>query len=170
MTSTDERPVTSLDQIQKVDATDDEMFRGKQKVFLEGNAPAHWRPQAATQFRLLNFAFAKDGEIYVSASTGTVLDNANRWLKQFSLPAIDAAKLATFPKVKLLGSEGVWIEAEGNYAGGMGAAAKEGRALRGVIASVDQTIYTVKMIGTVDEVKAEVENLRSYCESLKMKQ
>ena len=97
-----------------------------------------------------------------------MLDNVNRWLKQFGAAAVDSAALAKLPSVSLAGSNGFFVTAEGDYAGGMGAPAKPGFGLAGVVASVRGQILTVKMVGPRTEVLAAKPLLEAYVKSLRM--
>ncbi len=118
----------------------------------------------------MNYRFGESGmgEVWVSISQGTVLDNVNRWFKQFGTESVDAAALAKLPSVTLAGSPGVWVTAEGEYAGGMGAPPKPGFALAGVVASVGGQILTVKMVGPKAEVEAAKPVLEAYAKSVRM--
>jgi hypothetical protein len=119
---------------------------------------------------LLNFAFGSSGtgEVYVSKSQGSVLDNVNRWMKQFAQPNLDDTSLEKLEKIALLGTEAVWVTAEGTYAGGMGKEPVEGFSLAGVVGRVGNDIYTVKMVGPKEEVAAEQEKLQAYVKSLRI--
>ena len=97
-----------------------------------------------------------------------MLDNVNRWLKQFAANPVDQAALEKLPTVALAGSTGVCVTAEGDYAGGMGAPPKPGFALAGVVASVGGQILTVKMVGPKAEVEAAKPVLETFVKSLRM--
>lgn len=161
---------TTKDVSPKMFATSDERFRDIKPSPVQGNPPAHWLALPANQFRLLNYRFGESGlgEVYVSISSGGVLENANRWLKQFGREAMTAESFSTIQKIPVVGMEGVWIEAEGEYGAGMGADSKPGYGLAGVIAETGGQIITVKMIGPKNEVDAEKPALREYIGSLRM--
>jgi hypothetical protein len=108
------------------------------------------------------------GEVWVSISAGSVLDNVNRWLGQFGAERIDAAALEKLRSVPIANATGVWVEAEGNYASGMGAEPKSGFALAGVVASTDRGILTLKMVGPKAEVEAAKPLLESFAKSLQL--
>ena len=154
----------------KLNATSDERFRDSQPSPLQGDAPSNWLSRPASQFRLINFAFGSSGmgEVYVSKSQGSVLDNVNRWLKQFAQPNLDEVRMDKLEKILMLGTEAVWVTAEGTYAGGMGKEPIEGFSLAGVVGRVGNDIYTVKMVGPKEEVAAEKEKLQAYVKSLRM--
>ncbi|NJM38814.1 MAG: hypothetical protein HC845_13615 [Akkermansiaceae bacterium] len=108
-------------------------------------------------------------EAWVSISSGSVPDNVNRWLKQFSIAPIDAAALAKLPMAKIADTTGVFVTASGDYASGMGAATQPGFALAGIVASLgDGRILTLKMVGPKAEVEAAKPTLESFAQTLKM--
>lgn len=174
VTVTETRPVTTADQNVKLFATSNERFRSSQPSSprsspVKADTPEGWVVLPASQFRLLNYRFGETGmaEIWVSLSSGTVIDNANRWIKQFGKTALDQAAFAQLPSVPLAGSTGVWVTAEGDY-GGMQAEPKPGFALAGVIASVQGQILTVKMVGPKVEVEAAGPQLETFLKSVRM--
>lgn len=164
------RKKTTKDVSPKMFATSDERFRDIKPSPVEGNAPNSWVALPAKQFRLLNYRFGESGqgEVYVSLSSGTVRDNANRWLKQFGREAMSDAEFASMEKIPVVGIEGVWVDLSGDYGAGMGADAKQGYGLAGVVAQADAQILTVKMVGPKNEVDAEKETLRNYIGTLRM--
>jgi len=164
------RSKTSKDITPKMFATSGERFSDIKPSPVEGAAPQNWLAQPAKQFRLLNYRFGESGlsEVYVSLSSGGVRDNANRWLKQFGRDPLGEESFNSMEKIPVAGVEGVWVEAEGEYGSGMGADAKPGYALAGVIADVGGQILTVKMVGPKNEVDAEKKPLRDFIGSLRM--
>ena len=170
VTSTESRGKTTKDKPVKLFASSDERFRNTPKSPFRAAAPADWVVRPATQFRLLNYACGESGrcEAYVSQSQGTVLDNVNRWLKQFSQTALDDAGLQGLKSVTCLGQQGVLVKAEGTYVGGMGKDPEADFALAGVVVALGDAIYTVKMVGPAAEVKAQEEKLLSFVQSLQM--
>lgn len=151
----------------KLFASSDERFRNARPSPVKGETPETWQVQPATDLRLLNYRFGQSGEVWVSISSGGVLDNVNRWIsKQFGAPAIDPAGLEILRKVPVAGISGVWVEAAGDYTPGMGTSPKTGYGLAGVIAEVGGRILTVKMIGPQAEVDAEKANLEDYAAKL----
>ena len=75
---------------------------------MKGTIPDGWLALPASQFRLLNYRFGESGmgEVWVSISSGTVLDNANRWLKQFGAAPLDQAGLEKLRAVPVAGATG----------------------------------------------------------------
>jgi hypothetical protein len=106
------------------------------------------------------------GEVYVSLASGSVADNVNRWRGQFGVAPFTPEEFDAAEKISLAGTEGIWVEASGDYASGMGSPAKPGYGLAGVIAQVDGKILTLKMIGPQAEVEAEKVALRAFAASL----
>ena len=181
MASTETRSITTEDREVKLSATSAERFPAPSAtpggmgtppavaLKLTDEAPATWEKLPATEFRLINYRFGASGagECYISQSMGTVLDNANRWLKQFSQSSIDQAVLEKLPRVSFLGVDAFWIETQGSFAGGMGKAPADGYALAGVVASIDGQIFTVKMVGPAAEVAKEKEVLTAYLKTVR---
>lgn len=167
---TETRVHTTRDQAVKLHATSDERFRNSKPAPVLGETPAGWLQRPGTQFRLLNYRFGESGlgEVWVSVSAGSVMENVNRWLLQFNAAPLDAASFAKLRQVPLAGGSGVWVVAEGEYAPGMGAPPQSGYALAGVIARLGDDIVTVKMVGPRAEVLAEHEVLENFAKNLKL--
>lgn len=168
--STESRGKTTKDKPVKLFASSDERFRNTPKSPYRAEVPSDWVMRPATQFRLLNYACGSSGrcEAYVSQSQGTVLDNVNRWLKQFSQSALDDAGLQGLKSVTCLGQSGVLVKAEGTYVGGMGKEPEADFALIGVVVALGDAIHTVKLVGPAAEVKAQEAQLLSFVKSLQM--
>jgi hypothetical protein len=167
---TETRPVSIRDKQPKLFATSDERFRDAKPSPVRGTAPDGWLALPATQFRLLNYRFGESGmgEVWVTLAAGTVMDNVNRWLGQFDAAPLDDAGFAKLRQVPIAGSNGVWVEAEGEYASGMGAPPKPGFALAGVVASLRGEILTVKMVGPKAEVLAARQTLENFAKNLEL--
>ncbi len=167
---TETRAVTTRDQSPKLHASSDERFRDAKPSPVKGVTPEGWLALPASQFRLLNYRFGESGlgEVWVSLSAGSVLENVNRWLAQFGAPVIDQAGLEKLRSVPIAGGNGSWVEAEGEYASGMGAPPKPGFALAGVIASMRGEILTVKMVGPKAEVEAARPVLENFAKTLQL--
>jgi hypothetical protein len=167
---TETRPLTTKDKTPKLHATSDERFRDAKPSPVKGMPPEGWLALPASQFRILNYRFGESGmgEVWVSISAGTVLDNVNRWLGQFGAEHVDAAALEKLRNLPMAGANGVWVEAAGEYASGMGAPPKPGFALAGVIASTDRGILTVKMVGPKAEVEAAKPLLETFAKTLQL--
>jgi len=164
------RGLTAKDGKPKLFATSDERFRNAKPSPVKGNAPESWLVLPSAQFRELNYRFGESGlgEVYVSLSGGTVGENVNRWVQQFGNAQLSRTDLAAMEKTAVAGTEGVWVEAAGNYAAGMGQEAKPGYGLAGVIAEVGGQILTVKMVGPEAEVEKEKALLKGFAASLEM--
>lgn len=167
---TETRPLTTKDISPKLSASSDERFRDAKPSPVKGVTPEGWLALPASQFRLLNYRFGESGmgEVWVSLSAGSVLENVNRWLAQFGAPPIDQAGLEKLRSVPIAGGSGTWVEAEGEYASGMGAPPKPGFALAGVVASMRGEILTVKMVGPKAEVEAARPVLENFAKGLQL--
>lgn len=172
------RPLTMREENLNLEADNDERFQqGRREPMVPveaplspvaaGTVPGSWKEAPSTGFRLLNYTFGSAGQIYVSASRGGIIDNVNRWLKQFGQGVIDATGLKDLKKVEMAGYRGVWVTAEGDFGGGMGQSAQSGWALRGVVAENGGQIITVKMLGPKAEVAGQEENLRAFVAGLR---
>lgn len=168
VTVTESRALTSKDAAPKLFATSDQRFRDAKPSPVKAETPEGWLAMPATQMRLLNYRFGGSGlgEVWVSVSSGSVLDNVNRWLGQFNATKLDSKGLSELRMVPIAGASGVWVESEGDYAGGMGAPARSGYALAGVVADFGGRILTVKMVGPKAEVATAKATLESYAKSL----
>ncbi len=171
ITVTETRVASTRDTPPKLNATSDERFRDAKPSPIKGDTPQGWQQLPASQFRILNYRFGETGmgEVWVSLSAGSVLDNVNRWLKQFSVAPVDSSALAKLPMAKIADTTGTFVTASGDYAGGQGAETKPGFALAGIVASLsDGRILTVKMVGPKAEVEAAKPTLESFAKTLKM--
>ena len=171
VTVTETRKIVARDVAPKLFATSDERFRNAKPSPVKGQTPDGWLALPSTDIRLLNYRFGESGsgEVWVSISSGTVLDNVNRWInKQFGAPAIDQAAMEKLRTVRIADSTGVWVEATGAYSPGMGAPPKPGFALAGVIASIHGKILTVKMVGPQAEVERARPTLEAFAKNLKL--
>lgn len=164
------RGLTGKDRDPKLFATSAERFRDTKPAPVRGDAPQSWLALPAAQFRELNYRFGESGlaEVYVSLSGGTVGENVNRWERQFGRDPLSPADLAVLEKTPIAGTEGVVVEAAGNYAAGMGQEARPGYALAGVIAEVGGRILTVKMVGPEAEVEKEKALLKGFAASVEL--
>lgn len=164
------RPLTTKDRDGKLFATSDERFRNAKPAPVKGTPPENWLTLPPAQFRELNYRFGASGtgEVYVTLASGSVADNVNRWLRQFGLAPLSSDEFDAAEKTPIAGTEGVWVQAAGEYASGMGAPPQPGYGLAGVIAQVGGRILTVKMVGPEAEVEAEKPALRAFAASLEM--
>ena len=168
---TETRALTTKDVKPKLFATSEERFRDAKPSPVKAETPDGWVKRPSSQFRLLNYGFGAtgSGEAYVSLASGSVLDNVNRWLRQFSADPLDQSGLDALRKVPIAGTTGVWVSARGEFAGAMGAPAKPDQALAGVIADIGGgRILTVKMTGAPDEVEQATPTLEQFAASLKL--
>jgi len=165
---TETRVVSKVDENFRLDATSDERFSGLRSKF-EYQEQEDWVKILPTQFRLLNFKFGQSGEVYVSISGGGLLQNTNRWLKQFEKEELDDQGLALLPRVPLMGGRAIMVKAEGDFGGGMGKPPQKNWALRGVLAPMQDQILTVKMMGPKEEVEKQQAALLDFCRTLNLR-
>ncbi len=170
MTVEETRKETTKDRSAKLFATSDERFRNAKPSPVKGNPPQNWLVLPAKEFRELNYRFGDSGtgEVYVSLAAGSVADNVNRWMRQFGHDPLPPGEMDALVKTSIAGSEGVWVEAKGEYASGMGAPPKPGQALAGVIVEVGGRLLTLKMVGLEAEVEAEKDALKAFAASLEL--
>lgn len=138
-----------------------------QSPLIPSALPDGWTEADTSAFRLLNYRFGTQGEIYVSLSQGGILNNANRWLGQFGESLLTDESFRKLEGVQLPGFRGVWVNAAGTYAAGMGKPPVPDFALAGIVTVGPGGLFTVKMVGPADEVAAEEERLRQFVASLK---
>jgi len=129
--------------------------------------PLDWRLIPPTRFRNINFVSGPDDsvEIFLGNSSGTALENANRWLRQFGLNPAESDQ--DFGTIEVLGREALLVEAEGTYNPGMGAQGGEGYGLVGAIRASASQLMTIKMVGPAEVVAAKRSDFIDYCQSLK---
>ena len=107
------------------------------------------------------------GEVAVGTASGGLAENVNRWLGQFAKPGLSAEEVAKLPKGRIAGVEGVWVEASGDYAPGMGRPPRPGQTLYGLIAEDQGRIITVKMTGPAGEVAEQKQALQTFVNTLR---
>lgn len=175
VTVDEERPLTMRDEQVKLDATSNDRFGApttgaSSSPFLAGTLPEGWLEQPGNQFRLLNYRFGTGGEVAVGLSAGGLTDNVNRWLGQFDADPLTDGQVVQLEKGTVVGIEGVWVAAEGDYMPGMGQSARSKQALYGFIAQDAGRVITVKMTGPAEEVAAQKEALKVFVAALRRKE
>ncbi|MCW1886221.1 hypothetical protein OKA04_15900 [Luteolibacter flavescens] len=173
VTVDEERPLTMRDEKVTLDATSNARFGDPGAAagpFVAGQVPQGWLEAPTNQFRLLNYRFGAGGEVAVGLSSGGLTDNINRWLGQFGQEPINDGAVAQLEKGTIFGIEGVWVEAQGDYAPGMGQSQKSAQALYGFIAQEAGRVITVKMTGPSEEVAAQKEALKVFVAALQRRE
>jgi hypothetical protein len=128
--------------------------------------PAGWRAGPATQFSVASFVAGDADErvtITVSAASGEVLENVNRWRGQLQMPPIDQTTLegAATP-LKVDGRSGVSVELIGPAKSG------EQQAIYGaIIDDAPPGKWFVKMMGDATVAFRERERFLAFVTSLK---
>lgn len=106
---------------------------------------------------------------------GSLEDNINRWLGQFSQPdgkmSRDAAKIE---KLKVAGQEATIVAVSGRYVsqampGGAGPVDKQGQALLGAIVPGPSGPYYFKLVGDKPVVDAEAAAFRAMLASFQLR-
>ncbi len=166
---TETRPLATTDPAPRLDARADERFSNAQPRRMEADTPADWKALPATEFRLLNYRLGPSGgtECWVSVSSGSVLENANRWLRQFGAEPIDEEGLEKLPTAPILGVRGAVVKAKGPYNDRMGGEPKPGQGLAGIIAEAGGETITVKMVGPASEVYFNEKAMEGLAASLR---
>jgi hypothetical protein len=169
VTSTETRQIATCDSNQKLFATSDERFRNARPRPVQGDTPKGWMVLPATQSRLLNYRFGPSGtgEVWVSSAAETVADNVNRWLRRFGAQPLDAAGIANLRKIPLLGTTGVWVQAQGDCAGDVDTPPKPGQGMAGVVAVFQGQTLTVTMLGPAAEVRFGIPALEDFVKTLR---
>ncbi|MEK7951891.1 hypothetical protein [Luteolibacter soli] len=174
VTVDEERPLTMRDEQVKLDATSNDRFQAPggatSNPFLAGKVPEGWLEMPGNQFRLLNYRFGSGGEVAVGLSSGGLTDNVNRWLRQFDKDPVTDGDVAKLEKGAVVGIEGVWVAAEGDYMPGMGQSARPKQALYGLVAQDAGRVITVKMTGPAEEVAAQKEALKVFVAALRRRE
>jgi hypothetical protein len=169
VTADAERPLTLRDATPKLDASSNERFGGDAQdasPFVAGQVPEGWTVMPSNQFRLLNYRFGTGGEVAVGLSAGGLTENVNRWLGQFDRDPLSDGEVVKLEKGTVVGIEGVWVEAEGDFMPGMGQPARSAQGLYGLIAQDAGRVITVKMTGPAAEVAAQKEALKLFVAGL----
>ncbi|MCW1923062.1 hypothetical protein OKA05_10900 [Luteolibacter arcticus] len=171
VTVDEERPLTMRDAQVKLDATSNDRFQPPGTgPFIAGQVPQGWMEMPSNQFRLLNYRFGTGGEVAVGMSSGGLTDNVNRWLGQFDKDPLTDGDVVKLEKGSVLGIEGVWVEASGEYMPGMGQSAKPAQGLYGLIVQDAGRVITVKMTGPAEEVAAQKAALKVFVAGLRRRE
>ena len=168
VTVDESRDLTMRDEAPKLNASSNDRFQEPGTgPFIPGQVPPNWLAQPGSSFRLLSYRFGTGGDVAVGMASGGLTDNINRWLGQFAQPGLSDADVAKLPKDQIVGIEGVWVEASGDYAPGMGQPPRSGQALYGFIAADQGRIITVKMTGPAEEVAGQKAALQTFVKTLR---
>ncbi len=139
---------------------------------LAWSAPQGWVQAPERPMREVTFVFGDDSaaECYVAVlhgDGGGLVANLNRWLNQFSQSGLSEEEVAALPRVSMLGTEAVIIEAEGDYTGMVGDVLPDA-ALLGAVCPMPEFTVFVKMTGPASDVLAERDAFLAFCESLQL--
>jgi hypothetical protein len=133
--------------------------------------PPEWETAPSRgAFRVATFRprGAAGTECYISVlqgSGGGTRANVDLWRGNVGLAPVTDAELAALPRAPVLGGEAVFVAIEGTFQGqGPPAAAY---MLLGMIVHRAHDSVFVKMTGPAEEVRAEQDRFRAFCESLR---
>ncbi len=132
--------------------------------------PEGWKKEPTSQFRTLNFSFGEqgEGECYVSRAGGGLEANLNRWRGQMGLEAAPEEELRALPKRTLFGMEATYAEFDGDFKAVGASDSKPGYRMVGLVLSLPDVSFFVKMTGPKELVVANEEQFSKFCESLKL--
>jgi hypothetical protein len=134
--------------------------------------PTGWKELPATSLRQGNFSVpGRDKlECYVTVlpgGGGGIAANVNRWRKQMGLGALGDGDAAALPTISLFGEASPFVQVDGTYSGAGGAAPLTGYTMAATVALRGGAAITVKLVGPTEDVRAEVENFKALCASLR---
>ncbi len=134
------------------------------------DVPQEWKQAGQRPMRLVTYTLGAAGETecYISPLSGTgggAEANVNRWLGQMGQPPLNADALAALPTITVLGQDVFLVETGGTYTS-MRGETKSDYALTGVFVTMDDTSYSIKLIGPKADVTANRAAFTAFCESL----
>jgi len=137
---------------------------------LDFEVPSDWKRGGERPMRLATYALGAtdEAECYISplsGSGGGEEMNLNRWLNQMGHAPMSASALAALPKLNILGQSVSLLETGGTYTS-MRGETKENYALAGVFITLEDTSYSIKLIGPQQDVAANRATFIAFCESL----
>ena len=137
------------------------------------DAPASWVRRPGTDIRILNFAIQDRDDAYcfltaMESGASNLLDQANRWRRQFGLDPIDQETLDTYPTQSLFGAPAIRVECEGDFNDGLGGQPIQDAALVGLMAFQKGTSVFVKMVGPKEVIDGEHENFDLFVTSIQV--
>ncbi|MHC5068031.1 MAG: hypothetical protein ACYTF0_05530 [Planctomycetota bacterium] len=112
--------------------------------------PPGWTELPPTSMRVANFQPADGVTCYASITSGgaaSLLDNVNRWRGQMGLDALDEQGFADLPKITVLDSPAVVVDAT----------AADGNRLLGLLCADEAQVISLKMTGPAAAVDAQAE-------------
>ncbi|MDB4956777.1 MAG: hypothetical protein JWO36_4346 [Myxococcales bacterium] len=146
-------------------------------------APADWKIKPiSSSMRAADFelpaAAGQEAELVVfyfgEAGAGSVQDNLDRWVGQFTQPDGKASKdVAKVEKAKFAGQEATVVSVSGHFAGmamgGGSAVEKQDQAMLATIIASPSGPYYFKLVGAKKTVDANAAKFRALLASLKLR-
>lgn len=168
---TSKREVSAYESKPKLFAYSNERFGNDP---LTWDTPEGWTQAERTQMRPVNLKFGKEqeGECYLSmlpGGAGGVPANVNRWRGQMGQPELTDEEIASLPRRNLMGIEGVFVSADGNYTNVGQTTASPDQRLIGIIAEVGEMGLFVKMVGPKALVEENTAKFEAFVASLKLR-
>jgi hypothetical protein len=139
---------------------------------LAWTVPEGWVEQPPKPMRLVTFSPRASPRVSVHVSVlagagGGLRLNLDRWYAEMGRPTPTDEEVAALPRGTVLGKEAVYVEVEGAFQGMGDAKAAPGSLLLAMMVVRERDSVFVKMTGPADEVRAERERFRAFCESLR---
>jgi hypothetical protein len=141
--------------------------------------PAEWKVKPTTsKMRAADYTVPGDGEVIVyyfgEHGAGSVDDNVERWLGQFTQPDGKATReVAKIDKVKLAGNDATLVAVSGHYVAmavpGMDAVDKPDAAMIAAIVASPSGPYYFRLIGGKSTVDANAAAFRAMLSSLALR-
>jgi hypothetical protein len=139
---------------------------------LSWTVPEGWVEQPKKPMRLVTFSprGAPGVTVHVSVLArdgGGLRANVDRWYREVGATPPTDAEIAALPRGTVLGRDALYVEVEGAFRGMGSSEAVPGSLLLGMMVFREDDSVFVKMTGPVDDVRAERERFRAFCESLR---
>jgi hypothetical protein len=144
---------------------------------LTADVPAKWTPRPIhAQMRVADYDVGTDAEVIVyyfgENGIGTVDDNVDRWLAQFTQPdGRDTKQVATIDRETFAGRSATIVSVTGTYAGmDMGDAAPPATRDHALVAAIVDSAagpYYFRLFGGRDAVRAAEPGFRAMLASLR---
>ncbi len=134
------------------------------------SVPPGWETLPAAGMRAASFRVADSDEtecslIVLPGGAGGVVANVDRWRKQLGLAEEGPESIADLPRLPFLGSEAVYVDLAGHYAG-MGDADLADARLLGLVQESGTSTVFLKMVGPADVVERERERFEQLAASM----
>ena len=141
---------------------------------LKYDLPKGWTELPVTSMRRMNLRIAGDPQtecyLTVFQGGGSLRDNIDRWCQQMGKDPLPDDEVAALPKAQLLGMEGVRVEIDGNFDGGMSSAAVEDARMIVYVLPLGGATVFLKATGPRELLITEAAALTQFVEGLSLAQ